>query len=117
MAVTHDRRSQEPVTGIAAGQRSMDVVVRDRIELSTSRFSGWQTARPKTIGSVRYGTVRSSHPLLGFLAGAPAPDPGPRELRPCVITPHAHSAPPFADPPGDTPDPVFPGGPGSLTGW
>jgi hypothetical protein len=31
--------------------------------------------------------------LPGFLAGAPAPDPGPRELRPCVITPHAHSAP------------------------
>ena len=41
MAVTHDRRLQEPVTGIAAGQRSMDVVVvRDRIELSTFRFSG-----------------------------------------------------------------------------
>jgi len=25
-------------------------VVRDRIELSTFRFSGWQTARPKTTG-------------------------------------------------------------------
>jgi hypothetical protein len=43
---------------------------------------------------------------LAVLAGTPAPDPGPRQLRPCVITPRAHRAPPFPDPPGNTPDPV-----------
>ena len=37
MAVTHDRRSQEPVTGIAAGQRSIDVVVRGGVEPPTFR--------------------------------------------------------------------------------
>ena len=73
MAVTHDRRSQEPVTGIAAGQRSMDVVVRDRIELSTSRFSGWQTARPKTIGSVRYGTEFTPLARLSRRGSRPGP--------------------------------------------
>ena len=35
---------------------------------------------------------------LAFLAGAPAPDPGPRELRPLCNHPARASAPPFADP-------------------
>ena len=51
---------------------------------------------------------------LPFLAGAPVPDPGPIGLRPLCYHPARASAPPFADPPGDTPDPVFPGGPGPL---
>ena len=81
------------------------MVARDRIELPTFRFSGWQTARPKTIGSVPYGSDFT--PLTGpFSPGLPPRTPVPGSCAPCVITPHVHSAPPFADPPGDTPDPV-----------
>ena len=70
-----------------------------------SAFSGWQTARPKTIGSVPYGSDFT--PLTGpFSPGLPPRTPVPGSCAPCVITPHVHSAPPFADPPGDTPDPV-----------
>ncbi len=35
---------------VRALETSPKLVVRDRIELSTFRFSGWQTARPKTTG-------------------------------------------------------------------
>ena len=36
---------------------------------------------------VAYRAAPISHPLPGFLAGAPAPDPGPRELRPLCYHP------------------------------
>ncbi len=54
--------------------------------------------RPSAAGS----TASISHLSLGL----PPQTPVPGSCAPCVITPHAHSAPPFADPPGDTPDPV-----------
>ena len=56
--------------------------------------------------------VKDSAHQAGTTPGTPRALP-PRTLvlgscAPCVITPHAHNAPHFADPPGDTPDP-FPG--------
>ena len=55
---------------------------------------------------------------LGLLAGAPAPNTGPRELCPLCYHLGRASTPPFADPPGHTqtsfsredPDPMSDGG-------